>query len=231
MGVWKLFMRDSIRKEEYMQADRFLGRYVRFETPSKRDAAMLLGADNLVGDAFEIVFRTEEGTSLAWLQNRFGSLVGYFDEALSRELRILDARGWKLQGFLSLVVYSDDPKPGCYWGEVALLCYDPRYEAACAVFAQAFAKKLAGGTRLDIELGEQGFDQVISSNGSWLPKDKVPLPQLSASSVIMKSHINLTERLIEESRKGNKGCYAATILFFLALIGLFLLALKSCGVF
>lgn len=214
-----------------MQADRFFGKYARFETVSKRDAAVLLGADNLVGDKFSIVFRADGERLVAWLQNRFGADVGFFDETLSRQLRIFDARGWVLEGYLSLVAYTDTPKPGYYWGEVALLCYDPKFKQTFVPFSEAFAKKLSEGTRLSIELGEQGVDQVISSDGSWLPKDKVALPEVSSGTVIMKDRRKLTEKLIEESRKGNKGCYFGSWAFLLILVALLLFALKSCGVF
>ena len=38
----------------------YTGFYARFDTPSKKDAAVLLGADNLVGDLFDVEFVTEE---------------------------------------------------------------------------------------------------------------------------------------------------------------------------
>ena len=49
----------------------YTGFYARFDTPSKKDAAVLLGADNLVGDLFDVEFVTEEGTAVAWMVNRF----------------------------------------------------------------------------------------------------------------------------------------------------------------
>ena len=42
-----------------MQAERYFGSYARFDTKSKKDAAPLLGADNAVGDAFDIVLLSE----------------------------------------------------------------------------------------------------------------------------------------------------------------------------
>ena len=40
----------------------YTGFYARFDTPSKKDAAVLLGADNLVGDLFDVEFVTEESS-------------------------------------------------------------------------------------------------------------------------------------------------------------------------
>ena len=52
-----------------MQAERYFGTYARFNTLSKKDAAILLGADNPIGDVFEIVFQTDNGVSTAWMKN------------------------------------------------------------------------------------------------------------------------------------------------------------------
>ena len=69
-----------------MQAERYFGTYARFNTLSKKDAAILLGADNPIGDVFEIVFQTDNGVSTAWMKNRFGALIGFLDAELSRQL-------------------------------------------------------------------------------------------------------------------------------------------------
>ena len=60
------------------------GRYVRFSTTSKKDAAVLLGADTLVGDFFTVSLRVEKGRSIAWLTNRFGADTGYLDSEATR---------------------------------------------------------------------------------------------------------------------------------------------------
>ena len=57
----------------------YFGTYARFDTASKKDAAVLLGADNLVGDVFDIEFVTEDGVRTAWMKNRFGAMVGFFE--------------------------------------------------------------------------------------------------------------------------------------------------------
>lgn len=214
-----------------MQADHYYGSYARFETASKREAAALLGADNLVGDAFDIVFETENGTSVAWMKNRFGGMIGFFDPELSRQLKILSTRGWSLHAVLSFVAYSDTPKPGYYWGQAAIICYDKKYEHAFDIFTETVGKRLADGIRPDIALGEQGVGKVVESDGSWTPKDRVKLPSKEEGTVIVKDCRKLSEKLIEQSRKGNKGCYLASWAFLLILVAVALFALKSCGVF
>lgn len=214
-----------------MQAERYFGTYARFDTRSKKDAAALLGADNLIGDVFEIVFQTEEGTSTAWMKNRFGGLVGFFDLSFSRELSILAARGWKLRALLSFVAFTDKPEPGHYWGQAAVVCYEPSLEEAFEPFIAAIAQRLSDGVRPEVDLGEQGVDQVVSSNGAWTPQKTVAFPAKEAGTVIMKSRRKMSEKLIEQGRKGNKGCYAVSWLFLLLLVALALFGLKSCGAF
>lgn len=214
-----------------MQAERYFGTYARFDTRSKKDAAALLGADNLIGDVFEIVFQTDEGSSVAWMKNRFGQLIGFFDSSFSRELSILAARGWKLQALLSFVAFTDRPEPGHYWGQAAVICFDENLEQTITPFIASTSARLSDGVRPDVDLGEQAVDQLVSSNGTWVPKKTVPFPQKEEGTVIMKSRRKMSEKLIEQGRKGNKGCYAISWLFLLLLVALALFGLKSCGIF
>ena len=145
-----------------MQAERYFGTYARFNTLSKKDAAILLGADNPIG---------------------------------------------------------------------AIICYDSNLDQAFKPFIATTVQRLSDGVRPEIDLGEQGVEQVISSNGNWTPKQTVAFPPKEAGTVIMKSRRKMSEKLIEQGRKGNKGCYAVSWLFLLALVALALFSLKSCGAF
>ena len=214
-----------------MQAERYFGSYARFDTKSKKDAAPLLGADNAVGDAFDIVLLSEEGVSVAWLKNRFDRLIGYFDAEFSRKLHILSARGWTVKAFLSFVAYTDSPEPGQYWGEVAVVCYDPALKEPFSQFEKALSRRLADGVRPDIDLGEQGVDHIVRSGGTWQPKATHPFPEKASGTVILKSRRTFSESLIEQGRKKNKGCYVISWAFLLVLAVGVVLALKSCGAF
>ncbi|OUO92356.1 hypothetical protein B5F40_00100 [Gordonibacter sp. An230] len=214
-----------------MHAEQYFGSYARFDTKSKKDAASLLSADNLVGDAFDIVFLSEEGSSTAWLKNRFGNLAGFFDAEFSRKLRILSARGWILKAFLSFVAFTDSPEPGHYWGEAAVICYDPSLNKPFSHFESALSQRLANGVRPDIALGEQGVEHIVRTDGTWQPKSTLPFPEKTAGTVILKSRRKLSESLIEQGRKGNKGCYLVSWVFLLALVAVVLFTFKTCGVF
>ena len=212
-----------------MQAERYFGTYARFETKSKKDAAALLGADNLVGDVFELEFIVQDKKNVAWLKNRFGGLIGYLDEETSRTLSILVARGWNLKAILSFIAFTDAPDPGHYWGQVALVCYENELEQPMSSFIQGISARLADGVRPDVSFGDQAVQQIVESEGSWQPKDTVPLPEKKPGTVIMKSRRKMSEKLIEQGRKGNKGCYAVSWIFLLAIVALALFGLKSCG--
>ena len=214
-----------------MQAERYFGAYVRFDTKSKKDAAALLGADNLVGDVFEVVFETEDGVNVAWMKNRFGAWIGYFDASLSRQLSILQARGWRLQAILSFVAFTDSPEPGHYWGQAALICYDSELGQAFDPFIAGVASRLMDGVRPEVELGDQAVASIVESKGAWQPKKTVAFPKKQNGTVIMKSRLKMSEKLIEQGRKGNKGCYAVSWIFLLLLVALVLFGLKSCGLF
>ena len=85
----------------------YSGSYERFDTVSKKEASVLMGADNLVGDRFAIEFKTDNGTTVAWMKNKFGALVGYFNPEVSRLVACRPsffrcvhrhARAWKVLG-------------------------------------------------------------------------------------------------------------------------------------
>ena len=87
------------------------------------------------------------------------------------------------------------------------------------------------GIRPEVDLGEQGVKQILESNGTWSPAKTVPLPTKKPGTVIMKGRRKMSEKLIEQGRKGNKGCYVVSWVFILAVVALVLFGLKSCGVF
>lgn len=214
-----------------MLTDKFFGSYERFSTPSKKEAAVLLGADNLVGDRYDIVFKTENHVSVAWLKNRFEGEIGFLNARVSRTLSVLAARGWKLNAVLSFVAYSDIPEPGEYWGEVALICYDPVLEASFFPFVGTFGADMVDGNRRSLKLNDHELQRIIDSNGAWLPSTKIKLPTLDKGTAFIKTRRSFTEKMVELGRKGNKGCYLVSWFFILCLVALFAFLLHSFGLF
>lgn len=209
----------------------YFGTYARFDTASKKDAAVLLGADNLVGDVFDIEFVTEDGVRTAWMKNRFGAMVGFFEPGTSRDLSLCEARGFRMQALLSFIAYSESPEPGEYWGEAAIICYDPKDAESFECFTGNIAARMMDGIRPEVDLGEQGYAKVVESKGTWKPTKTVSLPSKQAGVAILKTRRSVSEKMIEQGRKGNKGCYILSWVFLLALIAGIIFGLRSCGVF
>ncbi len=218
--------------------ERYIGTYQTFQTVSRDEAANLLGPNNLVGDLYDIECTIDEGMQRAWLVNQFGKRVGYFEASYSRRLSILKAQGMTIKALLSFIAatnradQADDKQGGAhYWGEAAVIAFDPTFEAPMKVFLEGLGKEMAGGRRLRIDLDQREVDRIIETNGTWLSKETVPLPRQGKNTVIMKSQRSFTDRMVAEGRKGNKGCYVVSWAFIIAVVALVIFGLKSCGVF
>lgn len=208
-------------KEAHME--RYFGSYQKIEPSSKKEGALLLSADNIIGDSYEIIF---DGDT-AWVKNRFGARVGHFTIDFSRQLRVLNARGWKFTALLSLVAFTQEPEPGTYWAEMAVLCFEPQYESSITEFSKSISSMLAEGIRPEINLGEQAISKVIESNGTWKPDMRSRRPKNENGTVVMKRQRKMSESLIEKGRAGNIGCYIVSIAFIIVVIAVIIFAIKT----
>lgn len=212
-----------------MSNDIYYGKYLRFEHPDRKAGACLLGADNLIGDRFEIEFVVEKGNSIAQIKNRFGAYVGRFDSAASRELRLLTARSWKINVLLSFVAFSNTSNSGRYWGQMAVIAYDQHYSDCFDRYVNNVAARLMEGIRPKINLGEQAVREVISKKGDWTPKNTVSLPTCPSETIMMKTRRNLKDNMIEAARNRNIGCYIVSIAFLVACAAGVFYLLKFIG--
>lgn len=206
------------------------GFYARFESATKSDGSLLMGPDNIVGDDYEVVFKTEEGRVVAWLNNKFGAEVGFLDANASRKLQLAAARDQKIRALLSFVAYSDTPEPGLYWGQVALFCFNPAYAKEMDAFVDRVAKKIGEGIRPNINLGESAVAKIFEEE-DWVPSDTVALPKKESGMAILKDHQSMSEKMIEQGRAGNKGCYAISWIFIALLVVAALYGLHVLGLF
>lgn len=208
----------------------YRGFYARFDSPDKSVGSLLMGPDNIVGDSFQIIFKNEEDRVVAWLKNKFDKELGYFDVDASRLLQLAHARNQEIRTILSFVAYSDEPDPGLYWGEVAIFCFNPAYSEEMNAFVDRCAQKLAEGIRPNIDLGSSAVSNIFSDE-NWLPSDTVPFPEKTTGMAILKRQQSLSEKMIEQGRNRNVGCYIVSwgfILFIIIMIGL---GLHSLGLF
>lgn len=214
-----------------MADKRYFGTYARFDTEDKRKAADLLGADNLAGDRYDIEFALGENGTQAWLKNRFGKRVGFLDEASSHSVRLCQAKGWSVSAYLSFVAFTEEPKPGIYWGQVAIISFDPSLEEVMAPFAKSVSHLLGEGIRPQIDLGSSAVDEIIDTKGTWVPKGRVKVPSHDKKTSIVKDQRSVNDKIVEQARKGNIGCYIVSWAVLLGIVALVIYGLYSCGVF
>ena len=111
---------------------------------------------------------------------------------------------------------------------MALFIYDTTQQAY-VIFENTIAQGLKKGIRPDISLSHDGVHYVESSNGTWVPRGRISLPQKQQGMALMKTRRSLSENLIEQGRAGNKGCYVVSWIFLLALVTLVVLLVKAQG--
>ena len=193
------------------------GFYARFETADKAQGSMLMGPDHIVGDDYEVFFKTDGDKVVAWVKNKFGAESGFFDPDVSRKLRLAKAREQTIRAVLSYVAYSDEPDPGLYWGQMALFCFSPRYAEEMNGFVDRVAAKIAEGTRPAINLGSQAVTRILEEK-DWIPNETMPLPQKEVGMAVLKDHQTMSEKMIEQGRARNKGCYFVSYLFIAVVV-------------
>lgn len=209
----------------------YFGSYARFDTESKDDGAAFLGPDNVVGDAFSIEPEAVSGKTTFWLVNPFGKRMGYIDKKSGNQFMLCQAKGMTTVALLSFVAFSSQPDEGHYWGEVALISYDPHYEQAFSTFVDGIGKMLGNGIRPDLKLGRQAIGEIVESGGKYQPTGRVPLPPKQKGTALIKTQKSPTERLITQARRGNIGCTIVGWAFILVLVALIVFAAHSFGLF
>ena len=211
--------------------EKYYGNYTHFEALSKKDAAALLGSDNIVGDVFSLENDMVDGQHRTWIVNKFGKRVGYLEEKASKKMSLLQAEGLECKAILSFVAFSDHPDEGHYWGEVGIVCYSPAYEDDFAVFISKVSKSIGDDVRPQLALGESAVSKIIESHGEWMPKQTVSIPKVEKGTAILKRRRSGMDKMVELGRSGNKGCYVISWVFLLAIVALIIFGLHSCGLF
>ena len=216
-----------------MAQEMYAGEYAKFFATDSQGIDFM-GADNLVGDRYSIDIRDEESGYRAYLVNRFGNDIGYLENRMVRPIQIAQAKGWETCAFLSFVAFTqgtDEDNPGYYWGQMAVMMYDQHLMEPMKTFEATLSKTMADGGRPQVDFGARSVESIISSNGTWFPTDKAAKPKMAKGSSIVKDHQTPNERLVEQSRKGNIGCYIASYAFIALIIVGILYGLHTCGVF
>lgn len=188
------------------------GSYVRFKTQEQEKAVAFLSLDNAVGDRYQIRTKYENGERSDWIVNAFDVEMGQLDPKFADTLDLLHAKGMTVEAILSFVAFTEakEEQAGYYWGEVAVLAYDSKYEEAFSKFSEKLEKALGEGIRPDLNLGTKGVDSLVAAKGDYLPSGRVPLPKKKKGMAFVKTERSTNEKLVAQARKGNKGCLVAS---------------------
>ena len=209
--------------------EKYFGKYERFDTLSKKDAGQLLTSDNLIGDVYDIEVDLDDGIHKAWMVSRFGKRVGFFSPAFSRKLSVMKAQGMTCKAILAFVAFSDSPDPGIYWGHAAVICFNPAYAYEFDTFIGNIADKIGEGLLPKIDLGGDKVEQIIASNGEWIPDQREKYPAKKNGTAIVKRRRSMTDKLVEQGRAGNKGCYFASWAVLLAFVAVIVFCVVRCS--
>lgn len=205
-----------------MPSSPYFAQYCTFKSMDKTSGGYLLSADSLVGDIFDIVFETVDSKQQAQLRNRFGYVVGYFDSQTTHRLLRYQADKWELHAILSRVLFCSNQEDSYYWGEVAIICFSPRYHNEFTVFMNGLAKQIRGGRRPVVDLKPAMVNDVITKSGRWVPSDRETKFQVKPGNIIVKDHLKIDERLVEMARRKNVGCFIVGWAFIIGLIAVIL---------
>lgn len=213
-------------------SDVYFGSYARFVATDKKMGAALSGPDNAVGDIGTVEFQFDDDKrQQAWLKNPYGARIGHLDPLMSHKLAIYQAKGWELRYVLSFTAFSDGGESGTYWGEAAVIAFAPRYAEQFEQFLKAFSRRAADGLRPSPDLHASTVEAITNDPSSWQPGAKVKMPQGSGRTAILKDHRTLHDKLLDQARSKNPGCYVVSWAFIIALIALAAWILHSLGLF
>ena len=155
----------------------YYGSYADFTCPDRKAAPAFMNSDNIVGDPFTIEMDYSGNKRQAWIVNPFGFRMGVLNEKTAKQVDLCNAKGWKTVALLACVAFKEEPKPGEYWGQVAIISYDPVHEDAFSTFVKTIGNELGKGIRPALDLGNSGISRVLESKGAWVPTGRVPLPK------------------------------------------------------
>lgn len=201
----------------------YYGDYIRFKTEDQEKAVAFLSLDNAVGDHYRIKTKYIEGERSDWIVNAFDVEMGELDPKFADKLDLIEAKKWDVEAILSFVAFTEakGDKPGYYWGEVALVAYDPQYKSEFKTFIEKLDKSIGEGIRPDLKLGSKGLNSLVAAKGNYLPNGRKALPEKKKGTAFVKTERSMNEKLVSQARKGNKGCLIASwalVIFLIAAI-------------
>ena len=203
------------------------GTYAKALPFDKYCAAKLISADNVVGDIYTVDVKTEGLHHQAFVTNRFGHSPAYFDGDISRQISVSKAQGNRIFAILTLVGFTESDNVSNYWAEFAIIALPSTNKQIYDKFLLRISDSIKEGKRLRVDLTDQDFNKIIDSKGSYIPTSTIPLPEKQGGTVFLKTSMSFRERMIEQARKKNIGCFIGGWAFLLICITALFFGLKA----
>ena len=207
--------------------DNYYGKYAISKPTSKEEAGRLLGADNIIGDVYKVVCSINNGNHEAKVVNRFGNIPAVFDEGVSRELALNDAKGFRTYAVLTCVGFTQTKGDGDYWAEFAVVSFPKSDIKTFSVYVEEVSQAVKNHRRPEVDLGIDEVQQIIVNDGHFVSNTTHPKLEKKKGQVILKSQVKLSDKLVEQGRKKNPGCYIFGWLFLLVFIALIMLVVMK----
>ena len=196
----------------------FFATYARLDKTCGDRSSTIKGEAYAVGA--ELAFSTDSYVSergkdypIGIVSSAGGEVAGFLPANQVTRFCRLAAKGWTIRVICSAVGYNSDVS---YWLEVALIAYEPQHAEALEPFVKGVAERIGKGERPDIRLNPAELDAALANPSFYTQLKKTSYPKLPKGEVYYKKSRTTTETMIVEGAKGNPGCWAGTILFYVA---------------
>ena len=196
----------------------FFATYARLDKTCGDRSSTIKGEAYAVGA--ELAFSTDSYVSergkdypIGIVSSAGGEVAGFLPANQVTRFCRLAEKGWTIRVICSAVGYNSDVS---YWLEVALIACEPQHAAALEPFVKGVAERIGKGERPDIRLNPAELDAALANPSFYTQLKKTSYPKLPKGEVYYKKSRTTTETMIVEGAKGNPGCWAGTILFYVA---------------
>ncbi|MCF0231897.1 MAG: hypothetical protein HUJ63_06460, partial [Enterococcus sp.] len=211
------------------QTKNFFASYVRFFAGEAKNAAYLMGPDNAVGDMLHFETVSTPNALVTEILNRFDKKIGILEPQDSHDIRILEEKDWQIFGLLDYVAVHTEVKTN-YCAGVLLLAAPNKYSESLENFTMLLSSELSEGKRLDALLSPSEQKEMFANNGEFLPTRRRALEK-EENFKYLKTEASLKEKIYEQGRQKNPGCYIVSISFLVLIAaGLIFLLLKFLSI-
>ena len=110
--------------------------------------------------------------------------------------------------------------------------YDPKLkEYRLSLIESATKESAVNHIFIEGSIANKDLVEKIFTDSDWLPSETIPLPDKKTGMAILKDHQSISERMIEQGRARNKGCYVVSWAFIILIVIAIAFGLHAAGLF